>query len=125
MPNAISKALITTVAALTIAGGAYAQGGPGFRGGEGPRFRPNMEDLAAFTDARIAALHAGLKLTPDQEKNWPAVESAMRELAQQRADRVRQFAERRNAMASANPPQRPDIVERLRTSADAMAARAA
>jgi zinc resistance-associated protein len=35
-------------------------------------------DRAAFLDARIAALHAGLKLSPDQEKLWPAVESALR-----------------------------------------------
>jgi zinc resistance-associated protein len=36
-------------------------------------------DRAAFLDARIAALHAGLTLTADQEKLWPAVESAIRD----------------------------------------------
>ncbi len=35
-------------------------------------------DRAAFLDARIAALHAGLKLSPEQEKLWPAVETALR-----------------------------------------------
>src|SRR5439155_23574335 len=39
-------------------------------------WRPSAEDVAAFTDARIAGLKAGLKLTPEQEKNWPAVEAA-------------------------------------------------
>ena len=34
----------------------------------------SAEQIAAFTDARIAALKAGLKLTPAQEKNWPALE---------------------------------------------------
>jgi hypothetical protein len=42
-----------------------------------PRF--TAEDMAAFADARIAALHAGLELTPDQEKSWPAFEQALRE----------------------------------------------
>ena len=42
----------------------------------------SVEDLAAFTDARIAALKAGLELTPDQAKNWPAFEQALRETAQ-------------------------------------------
>ena len=28
-----------------------------------PRWRPSAEDMAAFTDARVAALRAGLRLT--------------------------------------------------------------
>ncbi len=44
-------------------------------------------DKAAFFDARIAALHAGLTLTPDQEKLWPAVETALRGAAKTMADR--------------------------------------
>ena len=49
------------------------------------RFSP--EDREAFTDARIAALRARLKLTPDQEKLWPAVEDAIRGLDTQDASR--------------------------------------
>ena len=44
--------------------------------------RMSTEDRAAFVDARIAAVKAGLKLTPEQEKNWPAVESAVRDFAE-------------------------------------------
>ncbi len=63
------------------------------------------EDRAAMTDARIAALRAGLRLTPDQEKSWPAVESAMRDLAKQRSEvRERMREARRN----------PDPIARLR-----------
>jgi len=32
--------------------------------------RMNPEDRAAFADARIAAVHVGLKLSADQEKLW-------------------------------------------------------
>ena len=46
------------------------------------RWRPGAEDIAAFGDAGIAALHAGLKLTAEQEKLWPPVESALRDLAE-------------------------------------------
>jgi hypothetical protein len=42
-------------------------------------FHLSDADRAAFLDARIAALHAGLTLTADQEKLWPAVESAIRD----------------------------------------------
>jgi hypothetical protein len=48
--------------------------------------RISAEDRAAFADARIAGLKAGLELTPDQAKNWPAFEQALREMAQLRAE---------------------------------------
>ncbi len=54
-------------------------------------FKFSDADRAAFLDARIAALHAGLELTPAQEKLWPALESALRDthkvIATQRAAR--------------------------------------
>ena len=66
----------------------------------GPRWQPSAEDRKAFTDARIAALKAGLELTPEQEKNWPAVEAAIRDMAKARADRMA-------ARANEQPPSDP------------------
>ena len=111
------KTVLAGTAALAIAGSSlvYAQQGPG-----GPdRMRgwhPSAEDISAFGDARIAALHAGLKLTAEQEKNWPAVESALRDLAKQRSERF-------SARASAERPT--DAIERLTLRADAMTQRGA
>jgi hypothetical protein len=50
--------------------------------------RPQIsaEDRAAMIDARIAGIKAGLKLTPDQEKLWPPVEAAARDMAKQAQD---------------------------------------
>src|ERR1700758_5386115 len=82
------KFTIAAVAMLAIVGSTavYAQYRPWFREHmQHMRFTP--EDRAAFADARIAAIHAGLKLTPDQEKLWPPVESAVREFAKMRIDR--------------------------------------
>ena len=96
------KYILAGTTALAIAGGslAYAQKGPdGGKGAE--RWRPTAEDRAALGDARIAALKAGLKLTPEQEKNWPAAEAAMRDLAKQRSER---FAARASADRSADKP---------------------
>lgn len=109
------KMVLAGTTALAIAGGtlAYAQQGPGPRG---PHWRPSAEDRAAFTDARIAALHAGLKLNAEQDKNWPAVESALRDLAKQRQERMA-------ARAGADRPTDP--IERLNAAADAMQARGA
>jgi zinc resistance-associated protein len=121
-----------TIAAGTIAlmlagaGAALAQSAPPR---EGMRMRQSAEDVAAFTDARIAALKAGLKLTAEQEKNWPAAEAAIRDLSRQRADRMKELADRmaarRDARASGNVPPRPDAIERLRRGADAMTRQAA
>jgi hypothetical protein len=66
----------------------------------GPRWQPSAEDISAFMDARIAALKAGLRLTPDQEKNWPAFESAVRDMAKARAQR---WAMRQHEQPPADP----------------------
>jgi len=59
---------------------------------DGPRIehrhRLSPEDRAAFVDAGIAALKAGLELTPEQAKNWPEFEKALRDRAQLRAERI-------------------------------------
>ncbi len=91
------KPVIAATAVLAIAGSSlvYAQqrfgdrDGFGSRGARFERHNPvSPADLAAFTDARIAALKAGLELTPDQQKNWPAFEQALRDLAQLRVQRI-------------------------------------
>jgi hypothetical protein len=111
------KTVLAGTATLAIAGGtlAYAQQGPDHEH-RGPHWRPNAQDISAFADARVAALHAGLKLTPDQEKNWPAVEGALHDFAKQREGR---FA----ARASADKPKDP--IERLGVRAQAMESRGA
>jgi len=111
------KIVLAGSTALAIAGAslAYAQQGPNERD-FAPRWRPSAADVSAFADARVAAIHAGLKLTPEQEKNWPAVESALRDMATQRSER---FA----ARASADRPTDP--VERLALRADMLSKRGA
>jgi zinc resistance-associated protein len=111
------KSVLAGSTALAIAGAtlAYAQQAPGGRD-HARHWRPSAADISAFGDARIAAIHAGLKLTAEQEKNWPAVESALRDLAKQRSER---FA----ARASTDRPKDP--VERLNLRAEAMTQRGA
>ena len=82
------KAIVAGTAALAIAGTSLVYAQQRGRPGGFERWQPNIEDMRAFADARLAALHAGLGLTPDQEKNWPAFEQASREMAKLRLDRV-------------------------------------
>jgi hypothetical protein len=111
------KTVLAGSTALAIAGAtlAYAQQGPGGFD-RMQRWHPSAEDISAFGDARIAALHAGLKLTAEQEKNWPALESALRDIAKQRSER---FA----ARASADRPTDP--IARLALRAETMTQRGA
>jgi len=81
--------IVSTTAALFGSTALAEQRTDGRAGDVSYRFqRPTLEDLGAFTDARIAALKAGVRLTPDQDKNWPAFEQAYRNLAKLRSDRI-------------------------------------
>jgi len=103
------KAIVAGTAALAIAGTSlvYAQQ----RGGRDGAERWQTEDLRAFGEARLAGLKAGLALTAEQEKNWPAFEQAAREVGKLRMERI-------TAMRNATPSNDP--VERLRQRATAM-----
>src|SRR6266480_5577076 len=116
----MKKFAIAGIAALAIAGSTvvYAQHRPWSH----EHMRMSPEDRAALTDARIAAVKAGLKLTPDQEKLWPPVEAAVRDFAKLRIDRANA---RMNAERDSQDSQKPDDpVARLRDRADTMAASA-
>src|SRR5271168_4109011 len=90
----VRKVVVGATALMLLASAyAYAQQPPGGRDG-GRRWQPRAEDRAAFLDARLAALHAGLRLTPDQEKSWSAFEQAYRALAASRAEAVNAFRNR-------------------------------
>ncbi|GJD68657.1 Spy/CpxP family protein refolding chaperone [Methylobacterium gnaphalii] len=99
--------------ASVSAGERHGWDGPGHRHGRWSALTP--EDRAAFADARIAALHAGMKLNADQEKLWPPVEAALRDLSKQRQARMQAWRERRD--------QPQDAPTRLRAMADAATAR--
>jgi hypothetical protein len=124
------KPIIVLTAALAIAGTSlvYAQhrqhdGAQGQQSREAQHrqhggrsdddrgWRPSAEDRRAFGEARLAALKAGLMLSPEQERSWPAFEQAARELTRLRS-------ERRQAMRDA--PQTGDPAERLRQRGNAM-----
>lgn len=116
------KFTIAAIAVLSIAGSGavYAQYHrpwmEHFRHG-----RMNPEDRAAFVDARIAAVHAGLKLTADQEKLWPPVEAAVRDFAKLRIDRAN--ARMKDGPGDGDKPEDP--VARLRQRAEDMGATSA
>ena len=55
--------------------------------------RLNATDRNTLTDMRVDLVKAALQLTPEQEKYWPAVESAIRASAEDRRARVAKIQE--------------------------------
>jgi len=125
--NTLAAGTIALLLAGASTGAVLAQSAPSRDSERGQiTAQDRAQDVAAFTDARIAALKAGLKLSADQEKHWPAVETVLRDLAKERAMRMNARAERREAgrsNAAAQPA--PDAIARMRGGADALTARAA
>jgi hypothetical protein len=124
------KKAIVGAAALLIAGTvatlAQQPANPhmpfGPRDGHAMRDRHfSAEDLNAFADARIAALHAGLALKADQEKNWAPFEQALRDLAKMRIARI--MAGEQQAAGAQTSPAPANPIERLQQRADAMTTR--
>ncbi len=110
---------VSTVAAFSLsplAGGAFAA--PGDEAEHLPQYF--AENAKALTDARIAALKAGLELTPDQEKNWSPLEASLRDLAKQRMERFAQWREQRK-----EGDEHRDALQRLQRISDRLATRAA
>jgi zinc resistance-associated protein len=103
------KFLLASVAVAGLATSAFAP-----NAFAAPADAPDMAQMqrtqerhALMLGAHLAAMKAGLKLTAEQEKNWPAFEAAIREAEKARADRWRQARER---MASGD---RPSPIERM------------
>jgi zinc resistance-associated protein len=110
------KAVLVGASAISIAGSAvvYAQQ----RDGKAEREqRPGFAqaDRAPSVDARLASRLASLKqrlrLSPEQEKSWPAYESALQALVKQRLE----LMEKRHEQ-----PQPSDPVQRMRQRAEAL-----
>src|SRR5687768_12234366 len=87
--STVVKSVLAGAMALAVAGGSLVQAQQPQdreRDQSPQRQQQHADDLAAYGDARIAALKAGLKLTPEQEKNWPALEQALKQAAKQRSE---------------------------------------
>jgi hypothetical protein len=121
-PVIVATALVAVVGSSLVYAQQRFDGPRSFSDGS-PRVdyhhRFTVEDVSAFADARIAALKAGLVLTPDQAKNWPPLEAALRNMVQLRIERFKA----RQAAEQQQPPASP--FDRLARRADNMSKAAA
>jgi hypothetical protein len=83
---------------------------------------PPANQISNEVDARIAQLKSSLRLTADQEKNWPGLQSAIRDYG---VAEFKQPMSGRSARSDRSRPDRPNDITRMRSNADEMTARAA
>jgi hypothetical protein len=87
--NAMKKVLLIVTVAALISGAGVA--GSAFAENRADRAALTANQIVAEADAHAARVKADLRLTPEQEKNWPGFESALHDIDKTRADRVVAF----------------------------------
>lgn len=115
--------IITLAAAITIASSTLMSGALAQTARSAPeRDRPTVSQLVAYDDARFARLKADLRMSKDQEGSWSKFESALKDISKERADRFIAWTDEREKLAaSTEPAVTPNLAERLRKQANAMA----
>lgn len=123
----LASAVITGLATSIFAPSVFAAVGDKPTAPDIVQMQRMQERHALLLDAHLAAMKAGLKLTPEQEKNWSAFESAIRGAEKARVDRWRQAQERMSQGERPSPIERMTIMsvhlqkmaEQLKLVADA------
>jgi len=115
------KLLVTSVAALALAGSAFAfnaLAGPG----EGPdeqHMHAMAEDHGFMLDARLAGMKAGLRLTPEQLKFWAPFETAVRDAAKAHTEAILAMHEKMHE--EMHKGERPSPIERMNEMSEHLA----
>jgi hypothetical protein len=111
----MKKILVVTLAVAALTGPAASYIASAAAGDPPTNAEMRMETRAALLDAHLAGLKAGLKLTADQEKNWPAFESAVREIAKERMERFKEMR------AEKTDGEKPSPIDHMRMMSDRLA----
>ena len=117
----------TTALFLTASSIANAQSAQSSQASP-PATPVSAEDEKTLTDLRIDLVKAALQLTPEQEKLWPPVESAIRARAEDRKARIAKIQEtvgRRADESRAEALRNRDPIAFLQRRSEALAQRSA
>jgi len=97
--HALLRKPVIAIAMLTLGALAFASSGASARDrrDRDEANEPTTNQVIDVADASIARFKADLRLTPDQEKNWGAVQTALHDMAKRRADRTAKLRDDRAA----------------------------
>ena len=100
----MKKLVLSAVAAAVLAGTAFTyEAGAAPDPAKGPAAAERMAEAGFVLDAKLAGMKAALKLTPEQEKLWPAFEAAVRDGAKSRMEAMRSMREEMRADPRPSP----------------------
>jgi hypothetical protein len=108
----LASVALAGLASSTFALSAFAAAGDAPAAPDPARMQRMMDNQSVMLDAHLAGMKAGLKLTADQEKNWPAFETAIRDAAKARAEGWRQMHEHMSG------GERPSPIEHMNMMSD-------
>ena len=111
------RKLVLTVALAGMAGSAialsaFAAAGDAPAAPDSARMQHMMDNQSVMLDAHLAGMKAALKLTADQEKHWPAFETAVRDAAKARVEYWRQIRDHLGG------GERPSPIDRMTTMSE-------
>ncbi len=97
--GAVFRKVVMAIAMLTLCAMAIAPLGAQARDrrDRDESSEPTANQIIDLADARIAQFKADLRLTPDQDKNWDVVQTALHDTAKRRADRMLKLRDDRAA----------------------------
>ena len=124
----MSKILLVGTTALFLAASSFANAQSAQTSGTATPERLNAAERNNLTDMRVDLVKAALQLTPDQEKLWPPIESAIRARAEDRKARVAKIQEtvgRRADESRIEVMRNRDPIAFLQRRSQALAQRAA
>lgn len=113
----MKKLILSAVAAAAVAGSAFTLSAAAAPDNSGQPAAAGMAEPGFMLDAKLAGMKAALKLTPEQEKLWPAFESAVRDGAKLRMEmmktRMETMGAMREKMQSGERPSPIDMLNRI------------
>jgi hypothetical protein len=113
--RAVQMASLETVAPpAPNAGASSSRPAASAKAAAAPARPPAIRTGYILDDAQIASIKTRLHLTPDQERMWPAVEAALRNMAYKRTQQAAARGAGRGAQAAAVDPE---AVEGLKSAA--------
>ena len=124
----MSKILVLGTATLLLAASSIANAQSASSTSSAAPERLSASERNSLTDMRIDLVKAALQLTPEQEKLWPPVESAIRARAEDRKARVAKIQEtvgRRADESRADILRNRDPIGFLQRRSEALAQRSA
>jgi hypothetical protein len=99
----MNKLILSAAVAAALAGSAFTYNAVAAPGADDAPAAHRMAERGFLLDAKLAGMKAALNLTPEQQKLWPAFETAVRDAAKARREAMMMRREDRDEAERPSP----------------------